>query len=189
MVLFNTSVGQRKNELQRSRSIAERCWLTCKSPNSSMESSMETNGDQWFKLSSFAPGASAVLTLASATAVQHLHLGLPAVTCPVHMSSVSMGVDAMAVVLRTAQGHAAICQCPWAKFRGYPFVVFYLMPWQLALGMWLKAKKGWLTWGSEPWVLDPINSFYLACSGHVSRIHVLFLQRGLVRYILVGSWK
>ena len=68
-----------------------------------------------------------MLTLASATAVQHLHLGLPAVTCPVHMSSVSMGVDAMAVVLRTAQGHAAICQCPWAKFRGYPFVVV-LMP-------------------------------------------------------------
>lgn len=38
--------------------------------------------------------------------------------------------------------------------------------------MWLNATKGWLSWGSEPWVFDPINGFYLACSGHVSRMLV-----------------
>jgi len=92
------------------------------------------------KLSSFVPGASAVLTLASATAVQHLHLGLPAVTCPVDMSSGPIGVDAMAVVLRTAQGHAAICQCPWAKSRRYPFVEDFLIC-HPVLGMWLNAKR------------------------------------------------
>lgn len=61
-------------------------------------------------------GASAVVTLAS-SACEHYHLSLPAVTCRAHVL-LPPGVS-MAVVLRTAQGHGAICQC-WVEPQADP---------------------------------------------------------------------